>query len=348
MIINQKFKALIPPLAPEELAQLEANIIKDGCRDPLVVWNQTLIDGHNRCEICQRNGIEFDTVRMEFDDEDAAQVWIIRNQFGRRNLSNYARVELALKLEPLLRIKAKENLKTSTGGTSPQPLQKSVKGEKANTQKELAKAAHVSHDTIAKGKVIDARASDEVKAALRSGETTINAEYKKLTVHVGHNSGENEWYSPARFIDAALETMGSIDCDPASSEIANQTVKAGKFFTKDNDGLKQEWCGNVWMNPPYAQPLMGQFAEAVTSKFESGEIRQACVLVNNATETEWFSRMASKASAICFPSSRVKFLDQNGKPGAPLQGQAVLYFGKNRKQFSMAHNLIGFVCHVVR
>lgn len=346
MIINQKFKALIPPLAPEELAQLEANIIKDGCRDPLVVWNGTLIDGHNRYEICQRNSIKFDTVKMEFDDEHAAQVWTIRNQFGRRNLSNYARVELVLKLEPLLRIKAKENQSGGQGGVL--LLQKSVKATTANTQKELAKAAHVSHDTIAKGKVIDARASDEVKAALRSGETTINAEYKKLTVHVGHNSGENEWYSPVRFIDAALETMGSIDCDPASSDIANQTVKAGKFFTKDDDGLKQEWFGNVWMNPPYAQPLMGQFAEAVTSKFESGEIRQACVLVNNATETEWFSRMASKASAICFPSSRVKFLDQNGKPGAPLQGQAVLYFGKNHKQFSKAHNLIGFVCHVVR
>jgi len=158
MIINQKFKALIPPLAPEELAQLEANIIKDGCRDPLVVWNGTLIDGHNRYEICQRNSIKFDTVKMEFDDEHAAQVWTIRNQFGRRNLSNYARVELVLKLEPLLRIKAKENQKLSEG----KGKQKSadLKSVPVETRVELAKAAHVSYDTIANAPGFDLRHFD--------------------------------------------------------------------------------------------------------------------------------------------------------------------------------------------
>ena len=87
MKINPTFRALIPPLAPEELAQLEANIIKDGCRDPLVVWNDTLIDGHNRYDICTRHGIKFETVEMEFADEDAAMDWMDANQLGRRNLT---------------------------------------------------------------------------------------------------------------------------------------------------------------------------------------------------------------------------------------------------------------------
>jgi N6-adenosine-specific RNA methylase IME4 len=85
--IDAEFKALIPPLAPDELAQLEANILRDGCRDPLVVWDGILIDGHNRHEICVRHGLPFETVEMEFDDREAAMDWMDANQLGRRNLS---------------------------------------------------------------------------------------------------------------------------------------------------------------------------------------------------------------------------------------------------------------------
>ena len=83
----------------------------------------------------------------------------------------------------------------------------------------------------------------------------------KPSVHVAQNSGENEWYTPPQFIESARLVMGSIDTDPASNPIANATVKATRFFTKDEDGLKQKWEGNVWMNPPYAQPLVARFAE---------------------------------------------------------------------------------------
>jgi hypothetical protein len=88
ILIDPEFKALIPPLAPEELAQLEANIVKDGCRDPLVTWQGTLIDGHNRHDICTRHGIPFETVEMEFTDRDAVMDWMDANQLGRRNLTN--------------------------------------------------------------------------------------------------------------------------------------------------------------------------------------------------------------------------------------------------------------------
>lgn len=167
---------------------------------------------------------------------------------------------------------------------------------------------------------------------------------KDATAHVSHNSGENEWYTPQPFIEAAREAMGSIDCDPASSDTANKTVKAEKYFTKDEDGLSKEWSGNVWLNPPYAQPLIDQFSEAVATKFSNGEIKQALILVNNATETEWFSRMAKLSAAICFPASRIKFIDTKGDAsGAPLQGQAILYLGKDIQRFNKAYNSFGFI-----
>lgn len=169
-------------------------------------------------------------------------------------------------------------------------------------------------------------------------------EVREKRAHVANNSGNNEWYTPADYIEAARAVMGSIDTDPASSEIANRTVKAATFYTADDDGRAKPWRGNVWMNPPYAQPLIAGFAEAVASKFESGEIQQACVLVNNGTETGWFQRMLSVASAVCFPRSRIRFIDPAGNPsGAPLQGQAVLYMGENRTAFAAAFSEKGVV-----
>lgn len=165
MKFNQRFRDLIPPLSAEELRLLEESIARDGCRDPLVTWRGTLIDGHNRHEICLRHKLPFAVKSMEFADEDLACIWIIRNQFGRRNLTTFARAELALKLEPLIaeKAKAKEHERKTT-------LPKSAKSFAApvNTRAETAKAAGVSGDTIAKTKLILEHASEETKQRLRT------------------------------------------------------------------------------------------------------------------------------------------------------------------------------------
>jgi ParB family chromosome partitioning protein len=61
------------------------------------------------------------------------------------------------------------------------------------------------------------------------------------------------------YIALARDVLGGIDLDPATHEDAQGTIQAAKYFTKEHDGLKQEWHGSVWLNPPYAPPLMGQF-----------------------------------------------------------------------------------------
>ena len=162
--------------------------------------------------------------------------------------------------------------------------------------------------------------------------------------HVANNSGNNEWYTPADYIALARKVMGGIDTDPATSEIANRTVQAAQIFTAEDNGLTKQWSGRVWCNPPYAQPLIAEFAEAIASKFEAGEIEQACVLVNNGTETGWFQRMLQATSAVCFPRSRIRFVDPEGNPsGAPLQGQAVLYLGKEPETFASVFSEKGAV-----
>ena len=174
--IDKEFQQLIPPLASDELAQLESNIIQDGCRDPLVTWQDTIIDGHNRYAICKARGLPFKVITMEFADRSHAKEWIIRNQFGRRNLPPYVRVSLALELESTIAARAKENQirKPADSVLTTLSEQNSV-----NTRAEIAKVANVSEGTIAKVKTIKAKASEETKDKLAKGEISINKAYQE-------------------------------------------------------------------------------------------------------------------------------------------------------------------------
>ena len=176
LIIDNDFKNLIPPLTDDEFAQLEKNILRDGIRDPLVVWKNTLIDGHNRHKIAQQHNLPFSVTEMQFLSRNDAIIWIIKNQFGRRNLTAYDRSILALKLKPIIAAKAKENLATHTA-EGYQGLQNSAKA--VDTRQEIAKAAGVSHDTIAKVEKIEKSAPQEVKAALKTGNISINEAYRR-------------------------------------------------------------------------------------------------------------------------------------------------------------------------
>lgn len=297
IVINPIFKNLIPALTSEEYKNLETSLINDGCKDAVVLWNSTIVDGHNRYEICTKHNIEFKTVQKDFENEEDAKEWIINNQLVRHNLSDYDRSRLAVMLEGI------------------------HKGE--------------------------AKASDVIKQQLVSGETSINQAYKTLhKPHVTYNSGENEWYTPENITDAARLTMGTIDLDPASSEIANQTINATEIYTIEDDGLNKHWYGNVWLNPPYSRPKMNHFSIKLTQELPN--ICQACVLINNATETKWCQRLLKKCSAICFISGRVSFKNGHGvASSSPLQGQLILYFGKNVDGFLTHFEKLG-ICTPVQ
>jgi len=176
MEILQQFKELIPPLSNEEYKQLEANCLDEGIREPILTWNGYIIDGHNRYNIAKQWNLEFKTESKNFKGEDEVKEWMILNQFGRRNLSNYQRSVLALQLEDVFKAKAKDNQVRTLKNRVRQISDK----QQIDTKKELSKVAAVSHDTIAKVKKIQEKAPEEIKAKLATGEVSINAAYKEI------------------------------------------------------------------------------------------------------------------------------------------------------------------------
>lgn len=189
-----------------------------------------------------------------------------------------------------------------------------------------------------------------IRTATDADQITRSALLQELCpvpgAHVGNNSGDNEWYTPREYIEAARALMGGIDLDPASSAEANAIIGAARFYTEADDGLSHDWNGRIWMNPPYQRPLIDAFCAKLAESYAQGDVTAACVLVNNATETGWFHALAEVAAAICFPRHRVKFWHPTKAKAAPLQGQAIVYLGDHAQAFRDRFVEFGFTVAV--
>lgn len=204
--IDEEFKTLIPPLDEEEFRLLEESIIRDGCDTPLTVWNDTIIDGHNRYKICIANDVPFKVVKKEFNSREEVIRWMLVHQLGRRNLNSYQRSELVLMLEPMMRKEAAKRQATSTGGDEPQLKQNSAEAGKRQTRDELAKMAGVSHDTIDKVKRISRDADEDTKEQLRSGKLSIRKAYQSLKQK---DEGESEETEKSKGAKSKMEDLGN-------------------------------------------------------------------------------------------------------------------------------------------
>lgn len=178
--INPELRDLLPPLGPEELAGLEADIIRDGCTDPLTVWGEIIVDGHHRYTICTKHDIQFKITQKKFDSIVDVKIWMCQRQDNRRNLILYQRGVIALKMKPVLAEKAKLNQKQSKGhGKKGFPNLGNLK-----TQEELAKRFKVSKGTLSKIEFLETHADQETRQKLCSGLLTIDPEYKRLKAEI--------------------------------------------------------------------------------------------------------------------------------------------------------------------
>lgn len=362
---------LFPKASEEDFARLLDDMRANGYDDtmPITLYQGAILDGWNR--YCAATELGLTPATVEFDGDDGAALEYTLRTNKRRNMSSSQWATVAVEAEEIraaIQAQVEAQRRAKQAATQAEPVSQLIDEQPArnedrtdhkvaevfNTNRtyineaaklketspetfEMVKAGEVSVPLAAQFAALPQEVQQEAIAAIAEHHEPAKEVMREAVkkAHVANNSGNNEWYTPPKFIELARQVMGGIDLDPATSEVANRVVQAPKIFTADDDGRAQQWSGRVWMNPPYAQPLMGDFAEAVSAKYESGEIDQACILVNNGTETQWFQRMLGAADAVCFPKTRIKFIDPDGNPsGAPLQGQAILYMGGNVAAFT--------------
>lgn len=360
MVINidQEFRNLLWPLSAVEFSHLEQSIASEGCREKLIVWqeNNTLVDGHNRYEICKSLGIDFNIEPMSFASRDAVCDWIDKNQASRRNVTPEQYKIITGRI-----YNRRKKTQNDGGKGTPKATVDQIDPRLDSTAIDVASEMGVSAPTVKRDgkraevydKLVEAGEEEAAEIVKSAPQKVIDSVAKKAPAeiaeavkkpHISNNSGEQDWYTPVEFIESAREVLGSIDLDPASSETAQRFVNASEYFDKEQDGLKQDWCAkSVWLNPPYSSGTVEQFVEKLIESITSDSVKSAIVLVNNATETRWFQLLANHAKAICFTRGRIKFLDATGEPKqSPLQGQAFVYFGSAPKRFLKVFKLYGF------
>jgi len=148
---------------------------------------------------------------------------------------------------------------------------------------------------------------------------------------IHQNTGCVEWYTPEWIMSEIRSILGTIDLDPASCELANETVGADKFFTVHEDGLNQNWYGNVWMNHPYSRQSNKKWIQKLIDEYKSGRVKNAICITFASTGAEWYRPLFSGVQ--CYLYKRVKFIDLNGKTGdKPAKYSVLTFFGDEYRE----------------
>ncbi|MBE1302005.1 MAG: hypothetical protein GJ680_19130 [Alteromonadaceae bacterium] len=185
---------------------------------------------------------------------------------------------------------------------------------------------------------------------------------------VNQSSGDVELYTPPDIVEMARQVLGSIDLDPASSEIANQRVQAKKIFTEKDDGLKQEWVGKVWLNHPFGArelpckknckkkicgkrgyhrltefPGNAVWMNKLHESYTNGRVSAALCITYASTSEKWF-KVLKEHHAICFIDGRTGFYLPSGQLlDSNTKGCSVTYFGNDLVRFNEIFSQLGTV-----
>ena len=174
---------LLPPLTGEQLAALEADILKNGCYSPVIVnEDMVIVDGHNRQRLCQQHGLPYQMAVFSFESMLEAKQWALDTQKGRRNLDKWELGKIALRLKPDIEARARENMSAGGGDQKSEDAKSGCANSQnpispVNTTKELADAVGIGHQTMSRVMQIDEHAPPAVKEALDSGGLSINQGY---------------------------------------------------------------------------------------------------------------------------------------------------------------------------
>ncbi len=137
--------------------------------------------------------------------------------------------------------------------------------------------------------------------------------------------------------------LGGFDLDPASCAEANETIRAARYFTANDDGMGQPWRGRIWLNPPYSDRDLIRWVTKLVESFDSGAVPEAVMLLPAYVETRMGQAALARCDAVCFPARRVQF-NRPGLPATnPPAASMLCYFGARVDRFRAAYSGRGLV-----
>ena len=226
-------------------------------------------------------------------------------------------------------------------------------GPKINNSPELREISDVSSQRLSEFRKLAEIPMPEFKekiemAKAREEKISYNKFFKNESITTKWTR-DPESYTPEQYIESVRQVMGSIDVDPASNDFANQKIKASLYYSVESNGLDKPWHGNVFLNPPYKQPEIKLFVEKLIQEIQAERTKQAILLTNNNTDTQWFSNAAKASTLICFTLGRINFYKPDNTITQPTNGQAFFYFGANFQKFIKEFSKFGLIytlCHL--
>ena len=274
IIVNDDLKAYIDPLTADEYEALERSILTEGCRDALVLWDQVLVDGHNRYAICQAHGLPFQTVQSsQFKSMEDVHLWMIDQHLGRRSVSDFQRGVLALRKQEIVaerraRVQATPGQGASMADekapadgqpwdddTASSPSGAPVAPLAPASREDIAKTARVSPSQMGMIEKIHKQATPEVVAAVKSGVISINAAAAVSSLPAQEQvaaaaAGKDELKQPAKRVrdakrkprEASPESPDGATTDaavPAADEI-KALQKRISVLEAENDALRKQ------------------------------------------------------------------------------------------------------------
>lgn len=178
--IDPEFSSLIPPLTPEEYSGLEQSILSEGCRDAIILWDNIIIDGHNRYKICKEHNIPFRTETKDFESREDVILWMFRNQLSRRNLNDFQRIEIVRRYEHTVRAQAEQRMLSTLKQN--QDTVRDICLTRGRATDELGAMAGVSRKTYEYATEIINKATEAVIQAVRKNKLSIHSGYITTTL----------------------------------------------------------------------------------------------------------------------------------------------------------------------
>ncbi len=228
--IDIELENLLPKLEEEKYNLLEEDIKKNGCINPIIIWNDLVVDGHHRYRICRANNIEFKTKEMQFENKQEAMIWAWTTQKARRNIDDGALFKIAKAFKPYYEKKAKENKVIAAENTNTvfikceKPLEEKQKIEPVNTTKELANMAGTSQSTMNKVIQVQKHAPQPIQKAVENNVISINKGYE-ITKKIKELPKENRQEEAEKL----LEEQFTKEC--------KELDKSHKIYCKINDAV---------------------------------------------------------------------------------------------------------------